>query len=141
MNGQISPPVGQEQWRINLRACRERTKMPYDQIADAVGSSEKTILRIFKGEAKNPGTEVINRIIHVLGTNWSEIFGASGAVIADQDLVAMQAQVDRLKTDLATLQREKDVLQMKLDHAEELIKHKDKIIELQDSHIKLRQNN
>lgn len=141
MNGQISPPVGQEQWRIRLREQREKAKMSNKQIADKVEASEKTIIRLFTGEAKNPGTDLVNRVIHALGTTWSEIFGASGAVIADQDLVAMQAQVDRLKTDLATLQREKDVLQMKLNHAEELIKHKDKIIELQDSHIKLRQNN
>ena len=142
MNEQICPCVGQETWRINLREYREKAKMSYKQIADKVGASEKTISRVFVGDAKNPGTDLINRIIHALGATWSEIFGESGAVIGGQDLVTLQAEVDRLteknallnsslnianldlavqKDKVSALEAEINILRVRLEYEEKLV--------------------
>lgn len=134
MDGQTCPLIGQEQWRIRLRVQREKAKMSNKQIADKVDASEKTIIRLFTGEAKNPGTDLVNRVIHALGTTWSEIFGESGAVIGGQDLVTLQAEVDRLRLEIAALKAEKDMLKMEL-------KHKDEIIALHNYYNKLKPNN
>jgi transcriptional regulator with XRE-family HTH domain len=134
MDGQTCPLIGQEQWRIRLREQREKAKMSNKQIADKVDASEKTIIRLFTGEAKNPGTDLVNRVIHALGTTWSEIFGESGAVIGGQDLVALQAEVDRFRLDIVALKAENDILKMEL-------KHKDEIIALHNYYNKLKPNN
>ena len=130
MNEQICPCAGQETWRINLQEHRERVKMSYKQIADKVGASEKTISRIFVGEAKNPGTDLMNRIIHALGATWIEIFGESGAVIGGQDLVALQAEVDRLTEENARLNGNLNIANI------DIVVYKDKISAL-ESEIKI----
>ena len=142
MNEPICPNVGQEQWRINLREYREKIKMPYDQIAEKAGTSEKTVARVFRGDAKNPGTDLMNRIIHAMGATWNDIFGESGAVIGGQDLVALQAEVDKLteenvllttnlnmanieiavlKDKVVTLEYENKLLHVKLEYEEKLV--------------------
>ena len=77
--------------------------MSSKQIADKENLSEKSVSRVFSGEAKNPGVDLIRRIIHALGGTWGEIFGESGAVIGGQDLVTLQAEVDRLTAEVELL--------------------------------------
>ena len=96
MNRQTCVPVEQEQRLINLKDLKARTGMSTRQIAERENLSEKSVARVFSGEAKNPGVDLVRRIIHALGGTWSEIFGESGAVIGGQDLVTLQTQVDRL---------------------------------------------
>lgn len=103
MNRQISIPEGAEQWLINLIELKNRTDMSSKQIADKENLSEKSVSRVFSGEAKNPGVDLIRRIIHALGGTWGEIFGESGAVIGGQDLVTLQAEVDRLTAEVELL--------------------------------------
>lgn len=103
MNRQISIPDGAEQWLINLTELKNRTDMSSKQIADKENLSEKSVSRVFSGEAKNPGVDLIRRIIHALGGTWGEIFGESGAVIGGQDLVTLQAEVDRLTAEVELL--------------------------------------
>lgn len=103
MNRQISIPDGAEQWLINLIELKNRTDMSSKQIADKENLSEKSVSRVFSGEAKNPGVDLIRRIIHALGGTWGEIFGESGAVIGGQDLVTLQAEVDRLTAEVELL--------------------------------------
>ena len=79
-----------------------------------------------------------------VGLSPKEIFDETGVVVGNQDVAVLQAEVDRLKSELTALNTdaeqlksqisaltiEKDLLKMKLDHKEELIKHKDDIIAL-----------
>lgn len=116
--------------------------MSSKQIADKENLSEKSVARVFSGEAKNPGVDLVRRIIHALGGTWSEIFGESGAVIGGQDLVTLQAEVDRLteengiltsnltianldnsvlKDKVAALESEIKVLCLKLEYEEKLV--------------------
>lgn len=116
--------------------------MSTKQIAEAENLSEKSVARVFSGESKNPGVDLVRRIIHALGGNWSEIFGESGAVIGGQDLVSLQTEVDRLKGEndiltsnltianldnsvlkdkVSTLEAEVKLLQLKLEYEEKLV--------------------
>lgn len=103
MNRQISIPTGAEHWLINLIELKNRTDMSFKQIAEKENLSEKSVSNVFLGKSKNPGVDLIRRIIHALGGSWREIFGESDAVIGGQDLVALQTEVDRLTEENAIL--------------------------------------
>ena len=103
MNKQISIPKGAEQWLINLIELKNRTDISLKQIAEKENLSEKSVANVFSGKVKNPGVDLIRRIIHALGGHWSEIFGESGAVIGGQDLATLQATVDKLTEENALL--------------------------------------
>lgn len=103
MNRQNSIPDGAEQWLINLIELKNRTEMSAKQIAEKENLSEKSVSNVFLGKSKNPGVDLIRRIIHALGGSWREIFGESDAVIGSQDLATLQSEVDRLTAENALL--------------------------------------
>ena len=142
MDRHTSIPAHQEQWRVALKELKTKTGMSTKQIADKENLSEKTVARVFSGEAKNPGVDIVRRIIHVLGGSWNEIFAESGAVIGGQDLATLQAEVSRLteensilasslnianidltvsKDKVAALESENKLLRLKLEHKDEII--------------------
>jgi transcriptional regulator with XRE-family HTH domain len=142
MNRQIGYPTGAEQWLINLIDLKNRTDMSFKQIAEKISTAEKSVSNVFLGKSKNPGVDLVRRIIGALGGSVSEIFGESGAVIGGQDLVALQTEVDRLtaendiltsnltianldnsvlKDKVAALEAEVKILNLKLEYEEKLI--------------------
>lgn len=142
MNRQTSISTEEELWRINLKELRNKTKMSNKQIAEAGDLSEKSVARVFSGEAKNPGVDLVRRIITVMGGKFSEIFAESGAVIGSQDLATLQAEVTRLteenailtsslnianldiavqKDKLLALENENKILNLKLEYEEKII--------------------
>lgn len=126
MNRQTSIATDQELWRVNLKELRNKTGMSNKQIADAENLSEKSVARVFSGEAKNPGVDLVRRIIHAMGGKWSEIFAESGAVIGSQDLATMQAEVTRLTEENAILTSSLNIANL------ELAVQKDKVIALEN---------
>lgn len=142
MNRQTSIPDGAEQWLINLIELKNKTGMSSKQIADKENLSEKSVSRVFSGEAKNPGVDLVRRIIHALGGTWGEIFAESGAVIGGQDLATLQAEVNRLTEEngiltsslnianidlsmlrekVAALESENKILSLRLEYEEKLV--------------------
>lgn len=130
-----------EKWRKCLLELKNRTGMSVSQIAKAENLSEKSVNRVFTGEAKSPGVDLIRRIIHALGGSFTEIFAESNAVIGGQNLEALQADVNRLtaentqlsnnltiatleltvsKEKISTLEKEREILLLKLECAEKL---------------------
>lgn len=103
MNRQISIPDGAEQWLINLIELYNRSDMNFKQIAEKENLAEKSVSNVFLGKSKNPGVDLIRRIIHALGGTWREIFGESDAVIGSQNLATLQSEVDRLTAENALL--------------------------------------
>lgn len=126
MNRQFSVPDGAEQWLVNLIELKNRTDISLKQIAEKENLSEKSVSNVFFGKSKNPGVDLVRRIIHALGGTWHEIFGESGAVIGGQDLVAMQAEVDRLTEEVAVLESKLDIASL------ELAVQKDKVVALEN---------
>lgn len=106
---QISVPDGAEQWLINLIELYNRTGKSFKQIAEEQLLAEKSISNVFLGKSKNPGVDLIRRILTSLGAQWREIFGESGAVIGGQDLATLQAEVDRLNGEVELLTSKLDI--------------------------------
>lgn len=98
-----SIPNGAEPWLINLIELKNKAEKTCKQMADEENLAEKSVRNVFLGIVKNPGVDLMRRIIHSLGGHWSEIFGESGAVIGTQDLATLQAEVDRLKGEVELL--------------------------------------
>ena len=129
-------------WLENLRELKEKTGMTSKQIADNQNVSEKSVKRVFSGDAKNPGVDLVRKIIDAMGGSWHDIFAESGAVIGSQDLATLQAEANKLteenailaqnlnianidlsvqKDKVAALETEVELLKMKLMHKEEII--------------------
>lgn len=89
-------PTNAEQWLINLIDLKNKAEITVKQISEMENLAEKSVSNVFYGKSKNPGVDLIRRIIHALGGSWREIFGESDAVIGSQDLVTLQTEVDRL---------------------------------------------
>lgn len=115
MNRQTSIPDGAEQWLINLIELKNKTGMSSKQIADKENLSEKSVARVFSGESKNPGVDLVRRIIYALGGTWSEIFGESGAVIGGQSLATLQAEVDKLNEENALLSSSLNIANLEIE--------------------------
>ena len=114
MSRRISTDTEQEQWRINLKELRTKVGMTNKQIADKENLSEKSVARVFSGEAKSPGVDLVRRIIHALGGSWSEIFAESDAVIGSQDLATLQAEVNKLTEENALLSSSLNIANLEL---------------------------
>lgn len=112
---QISIPSGAEQWLINLIEIYNRAGKSFKQISEEQGLAEKSVSNVFLGKSKNPGVDLIRRILTSLGAQWREIFGESGAVIGGQDLATLQDQVDMLTEENTTLKTEKDLAVAELE--------------------------
>lgn len=89
-------PDGAEQWLINLIDLKNKAELTVKQISETENLAEKSVSNVFCGKSKNPGVDLIRRIIHALGGSWRDIFGESDAVIGSQDLATLQVEVDRL---------------------------------------------
>lgn len=126
MNRQIGIPVGAEQWLINLIELKNRTDISFKQIAEKENLSEKSVYNVFLGKSKNPGVDLIRRIIHALGGAWSDIFGESGAVIGGKDLVTLQTEVDRLTEEVERLTSSLNIANL------DLTVQKDKVVALEN---------
>lgn len=131
-------------WFDNLKELKKKAGLTSKQIAEMTNLPERTVVRIFSGETNDPRIDTVRRIVSAVGGSLDDIFAESGAVIGDQNLAALQAEVERLTVELASvttelsvikntnsaLSAEADLLRLKLDHKEEIIAHKEKIISL-----------
>ena len=110
MYKQTSIPDEAEQWLINLIELKNLRQMTCKQIADAANLAEKSVCNVFLGIVKNPGVDLMRRIIHVLDGHLRDIFEESDAVIGSQDLATLQAEVDRLTAENDKLKAENEAL-------------------------------
>ena len=109
-----------ELWRTALGECRRRVDMTYKEIADKALLSEKTVGRVFTGEAKSPSVDIVGRIITAMGSSWRDIFGESAAVITTVNTDELQAEIDRLKSQLKKTESELSVIKIKLEYEQKI---------------------
>ena len=111
MSKYIVAPNLAEKWLINLIELKNaHPDLSISQIAEREKISEKSIANVFYGKSKNPGVDLVRKIIHSLDGKWADIFEETGAVIGGQDIVALQNEVDRLTVENAALIAEKEAL-------------------------------
>ena len=108
-------------WLDNLKELKKSSGMSAKQIADATHIPESTVKRIFAGDTDNPYVDTLRRIVAVLGGSLDDLFAESKLVVANTDLITLQAERDKLAAENATLKAELDRLHLILEHKEEII--------------------
>lgn len=100
-------------WQTALNELRIKSGLSYKQLADTLNVSEKSVSRLFTGEAKKPDFFFVAQVIRKLGGSVSEILGEGGAYIVSQDIIALQTQYDELKASYDKLLEENEALKTK----------------------------
>lgn len=100
-------------WQIALKELRAKSGMSYEQIAKELNTSERSVSRLFTGEAKKPDFFFVSQVIRKLGGSVSEILGEGGAYIVSQDIITLQTQFDELKASYDKLLEENETLRDK----------------------------
>lgn len=122
-------------WLEKLKELKGKTGMSSKQIAEKTNLPERTVARILSGDTDNPYVDTLHRIVTVLGGSLDDILADTKVVVGEQNLVALQENVDVvtaerdliiaenaiLKDKVAALTAENDMLRMKLEHKEEII--------------------
>ena len=133
-------------WLDNLKDLKKKTGMSAKQIAEATNLPERTVTRIFSGDTDNPSVDTLRRIVAVLGGSLDDIFAESKIVVANTDMIALQAEYDKLSADALKLQAEnvtlKDkvvTLEAELDRLRLTLEHKEEIIALHNYYNKIKQ--
>ena len=138
-------------WLDNLKDLKKQSGMSAKQIAEKTNLPERTVSRIFSGDTENPYMDTLRRIVDVLGGSLDDLFAESKVRVANTDLIALQAEYDklsseagdlraenvRLKDKNAALEVENDHLRLTLEHKEEMLAHKQQIVELQEQLLRL----
>ena len=111
MSKYIVAPNLAEKWLINLIELKNaHPDLSISHIAEREKISEKSIANVFYGKSKNPGVDLVRKIIHALDGKWADIFEETGAVIGGQDIVALQSELERLQLENSTLMADKEAL-------------------------------
>ena len=132
-------------WLDNLKNLKKQSGMSAKQIAEKTNLPERTVSRIFSGDTENPYMDTLRRIVDVLGGSLDDLFAESKVRVANTDLIALQAEYDklsseagdlraenvRLKDENVSLKAELDRLRLTLEHKEEVLAHKEEIVTLQ----------
>lgn len=122
-------------WLDRLKELKKSKGMSAKQIADQTKLPERTVTRIFSGDTANPYVDTLHRIVTVLGGSLDDILADTKVVVGDQNLVTLQENVDvvtaerdlitaenaSLKSQVAALTAENELLRLKLAHKEEII--------------------
>lgn len=100
-------------WQTALKELRTKSGLSYEQIAKELNTSERSVSRLFTGEAKKPDFFFVSQVIRKLGGSVSEILGEGGAYIVNQDIITLQTQYDELKASYDRLLEENEALRQK----------------------------
>lgn len=122
-------------WLDNLKELKKKTGMTAKQIAEKTNLPERTINRIFSGETEHPYADTLDIIVKALGYDLGDIFADTKVIVASDDLVEIKESVDvveaerelvlveneMLKTKVAALTTENELLKKDLQHKDELL--------------------
>ena len=129
-------------WRDRILEAKKEKGISTKHIAEYSHLSEKTVTRMLTDKTSAPYIDNVITVGASVGLNPRELFDETGLVVGEQNLAVMQAELERLKGELAELKEnaegykrkvseltvENDLIRLKLEHKEELVKHKDDII-------------
>lgn len=104
-------------WRDRILQAKKEKSITTKYMADYAQMSEKTVARMLSGVTAKKGPYIDNVIMlgASVGLTPREIFSETGLVVGDENLAALQAEVDQLRTERDTLAEENIVLRRKVD--------------------------
>lgn len=131
-------------WLDNLKDLKKQSGMSAKQIAEKTNLPERTVSRIFSGDTENPYMDTLRRIVDVLGGSLDDLFVESKVRVANTDLIALQAEYDKLAAEASDLRAENVrlndkvvTLDAELDRLRLTLSHKEEIISMQGDIIRL----
>ena len=122
-------------WLDNLKELKKKTGMSTKQIVEKTNLPERTVCRIFCGETDHPYADTLDLIVKALGYDLGDIFADTKVIVATDDLVEIKGSVEvveaerdlilveneMLKTKVAAMTTEIELLKKELQHKEELL--------------------
>ena len=122
-------------WLDNLKELKKKTGKTANMIAEETGLPERTVTRILSGATENPTIDTLHRIVVCLGGSLDDVLADTKAVVATEKLVEVKetanvleaqrdltaAENEMLKTKVAALTAEMDLLKTELQHKDELL--------------------
>lgn len=122
-------------WLENLKELKARSGMTAKQIAEKTNLPERTVTRIFSGETDHPYADTLDIIAKALDADLGDVFSETKVIVATDELVNIKESVDvveaerdlvaaeneMLKSKLAALTTEIELLKKELQHKEEII--------------------
>ena len=122
-------------WLENLKELKARSGMTSKQIAEKTNLPERTVTRIFSGETDHPYADTLDIIAKALDADLGDVFSETKVIVATDELVNIKESVDvveaerdlvaaeneMLKSKLAALTTEIELLKKELQHKEEII--------------------
>lgn len=123
-------------WLDRLKELKKEKGWSYKQIAERAKLPERTITRIYSGDAHTPYADTLYRIASAFGVSLDDILADSKVVVGGKNLITLQDDVDRLtaanailaaenamlKDKVGVISTENDILRVKLEHKEEIIR-------------------
>ncbi len=132
-------------WLDNLKELKKVKGMSAKLIAEKTNLPERTVNRIFSGDTDNPYVDTLHRIVTVLGGSLDDILADTKVVVGEQNLVALQENVDVVTAERDLLKAENAILKDKVsaltaenDHLKLQLTHKEEIIALHNYYNKLK---
>lgn len=129
-------------WLDNLLEIKKEKNLSVKQIAERSNLPEKTVNRIISGRTVNPYIDTLDRLATALDCTIGDILAGTKAVVGNDSLSTLQANIDTiteernlviaerdlllaentiLKDKNTALTTEIDILKMQLNHKEEII--------------------
>ena len=122
-------------WLDTLKELKKEKGLSSKRIAEMANLPEKTVVRIFNGETKNPYADVLYHIAVVLGVSLDDLLADSKTVVGCHSLAEMQEEVNALKLERDALIAENGALRNKVDSLRDRVDSlTDIIIEVQRCH-------
>lgn len=107
-------PEGEDRWRVRLRDMQKACGRSYLELANKLHVSEKTVSRVFTGEAKTPDIDFVVQIVHAMEYRSQDLFACTDAVIGGKTLREYQEALDAVRAELAKAQEENKTLKGQL---------------------------
>lgn len=95
-------------WHDNLLEIIKESKLTKQQIAERGNLPYETVKRVVSGVTNNPYIETLDRFAIALGCSLGDILVGTKAVVGTEKMTEMQAQLDELCAENATIKAEKD---------------------------------
>lgn len=122
-------------WLDKIKELKENKNMTTKQIAQRSNLPESTVKRIFMGDTDAPRIDTLRQIVAVLDGSLDELFAESGSVLANDTMIALKEDRDRLaaeldllkaenaslSTQVAALRAENDLQRVKIELKDEII--------------------
>lgn len=132
-------------WLENLKELKARSGMTSKQIAEKTNLPERTVTRIFSGETDHPYADTLDIIVKALDADLGDVFSETKVIVATDDLVSIKENVDVVEAERDLVAAENEMLKSKLaaltteiELLKKELQHKEEIIALHNYYMKLR---